>query len=73
MVNTEETFIWKNELPFTMVKGTKGMDEEFVTQALLTHVRTLAIELGLADLGGTTIKSAPRSRVIRLTIKWHVL
>ena len=43
-----------------MVKGTKGVDEEFVTQALLTHVRTLAIELGLADLGATTMQGVPR-------------
>ena len=42
--------MWKTELPFTMVKGTKGMDEEFVTQALLTHVRAQANELGLAEL-----------------------
>jgi hypothetical protein len=61
MVSTEGTLIWKTELPFTMVKGTKGMDEEFVIQALLTHVRTQANELGLADLGTTTMQAAPRS------------
>jgi hypothetical protein len=61
MVDAEGTLIWKTELPFTMVKGTKGMDEEFVTQALLTHVRTQAIELGLADVGATTMQVAPRS------------
>jgi len=61
MVDAEGTLIWKTELPFTMVKGTKGMDEKFVTQALLTHVRTQAIELGLADLGATTMQVAPRS------------
>lgn len=61
MVSAEGTLMWKTELPFTMVKGTKGMDEEFVTQALLTHVRSQATELGLADLGETTIQAAPRS------------
>jgi hypothetical protein len=61
MVSAEGTLMWKTELPFTMVKGTKGMDEEFVTQALLTHVRTQANELGLADLGTTTTQAAPRS------------
>lgn len=61
MVSAEGVLIWKTELPFTMVKGTKGMDEEFVTQALLTHVRTQAIELGLADVGATTMQVAPRS------------
>ena len=54
------TLMWKTEMPFTMVKGTKGMDEEFVTQALLAHVRTQANELGLADLGAPTMQAAPR-------------
>ena len=61
MVSAEGVLIWKTELPFTMVKGTKGMDEEFVTQALLTHVRSQATELGLTDLGATTIQAAQRS------------
>jgi hypothetical protein len=61
MVSAEGTLMWKTELPFTMVKGTKGMDEEFVTQALLTHVRAHANELGLADLGATTMQTASRS------------
>lgn len=61
MVNAEGVLIWKTELPFTMVKGTKGMDEEFVTQALLTHVRSQATELGLSDLGETTIQAAQQS------------
>jgi hypothetical protein len=61
MVSAEGTLIWKTELPFTMVKGAKGMDEEFVTQALVTHVRSQATELGLTDLGATTIQAAQRS------------
>jgi hypothetical protein len=61
MVSAEGTLMWKTELPFTMVKGTKGMDEEFVTQALVTHVRSQANELGLADFGATTIQAALRS------------
>ena len=61
MVSAEGTLMWKTELPFTMVKGTKGIDEKFVTQALLTHVRTQANELGLADLGEPTMQAAPRS------------
>jgi hypothetical protein len=40
------------------VKGTKDMDEEFVTQTLVTHVKSQATELGLADLGATTIQAA---------------
>ena len=61
MVSAEGTLMWKTELPFTMVKGTKDMDEEFVTQALVTHVRSQATELGLADLGATTIQAALQS------------
>jgi hypothetical protein len=61
MVSAEGTLMWKTELPFTMVKGTKGVNEELVTQALLTHVRSQATELGLADLGATTMQAAPRS------------
>jgi hypothetical protein len=61
LVSAEGTLMWKTELPFTMVRGTKGMDEEFVTQALLTHVRTQANELGLAHLVATTMQAAPRS------------
>jgi len=58
MVSAEGILMWKTELPFTIVKGTKGMDEEFVTQALVTHVKSQATELGLADLGATTIQAA---------------
>jgi hypothetical protein len=58
MVSAEGTLMWKTELPFTMVKGAKGIDEEFVTQALLTHVRLQATELGLSDLGVTTTQAA---------------
>ncbi len=61
MVSAEGTLMWKTELPFMTVKGTKGMDEEFVTQALLTHVRSQATELGLAELGATAIQAALRS------------
>ena len=61
MVSAEGTLMWKTELPFTTVKGTKGMDEKLVTQALLTHVRSQATELELPDLGARTMQAAPRS------------
>jgi hypothetical protein len=61
LMSASGTLMWKTELPFTMVKGTKGVDEKFVTQALLTHVRSQASELGLSDLGATTMQAAPRS------------
>jgi hypothetical protein len=31
--------MWKTELPYTIITGAKGLDEEMVTKALLTHVR----------------------------------
>lgn len=61
MVSAEGTLMWKTELPFTMVKGAKGMDEKFVTQALLTHVRSQANELGLAELGAPTMQAVSQS------------
>jgi hypothetical protein len=61
LVNAGGTLIWKTELPFTMVKGAKELDEEMVTQALLTHVRTQANEVGLAELGARNQRTASRS------------
>ena len=51
LMSAEGTLMWKTELPFMMVKGAKDLDEEMVTQALLTHVRAQANEIGLAELG----------------------
>ena len=61
LVSAEGTLMWKTELPFTMVKGAKGPDEEFVTHALLTHVRAQANELGLAELGARNQQAGSRS------------
>jgi hypothetical protein len=61
LVSAEGTLMWKTELPFTMVKGAKGPDEEFVTHALLTHVRAHANELGLAELGARNQQAASGS------------
>ena len=60
LMSASGTLMWKTEMPFTVVKGAKDMDEEFVTQALLAHVRTQANELGLADLRAPTMQAAPR-------------
>jgi hypothetical protein len=43
--------LWKVELPFSVVKGTKEVDEDIVKRILLTHIRTHAKELGLTELG----------------------
>jgi hypothetical protein len=61
LVNAEGTLMWKTELPFTMVKGAKDLDEEIATQALLTHVRAQANEVGLAELGARNQRTASRS------------
>ena len=58
LVSAEGTLMWKTELLFTIVKGTKDLDEELVTHALLTHVRAHANELGLAELGATAMQAA---------------
>ncbi len=51
LVSAEGTLLWKAELPFAVVKGTKEVDEEVVKRILLTHVRTHAKELGWTELG----------------------
>lgn len=53
--------MWKTELSCTTVKGVKDLDEGMVTKALLTHVMAHANELGLAELGATTMQTASRS------------
>ena len=55
LVSAEWTLMWKTELLFTIVKGTKDLDEEMVTHTLLTHVKAHANELGLAELGATAM------------------
>jgi|GEM_PF-392012 hypothetical protein len=61
LVSAEGTLIWKTELPYTMVKGAKDLDEKMVIQALLTHVRAQVNELGLAELGAEDQRTASRS------------
>ena len=51
LVSAEGTLLWKGELPFMMVKGTKEVDEEMVGKTLLTHITTHAKELGWTELG----------------------
>jgi hypothetical protein len=51
LVSAEGTLLWKAELPFAVVKGTREVDEEIVKRILLIHVRTHAKELGWTDMG----------------------
>jgi len=50
LVSAEGTVVWKSELPFTVVKGTKPPYEEWVEKALTTHVMAHANQLGLTEL-----------------------
>lgn len=61
LVSADGTLMWKTELPFTIVKGAKDLDEELVTDILLAHVRTHADELGLTELGAANQRTASRS------------
>jgi hypothetical protein len=61
LMSRSGTLMWKTELSYTIVKGAKDLDEEMVTKALLTHVRAHVNELGLAELGATTMQAASDS------------
>lgn len=61
LVSAKGILMWKTELSYTIVRGVKDLDEEMVTKALLTHVKAHANELGLAELGATTMQNASRS------------
>ena len=43
--------LWRTELPYTVVRGAKNLDEAMVTKALLTHVREHENTIGLTGLG----------------------
>ena len=61
LVSAEGILIWSTELPYTVVKGAKDLDEEMVTRALLTHVRTHADEIELPELEARHQGTASRS------------
>lgn len=58
LVSAEGTLLWKAELPFTVVKGKKEIDEELAKRILLTHITTHAKELGWTELGLVTEHTA---------------
>jgi hypothetical protein len=61
LVSDSGTLLWKTELPYTIVTGAKGLDEEMVTKALLTHVRAQANELGFGEPGAFNKRTVSRS------------
>jgi hypothetical protein len=58
LMTTSGALLWKTELPYTIEKGTKDLDEKRVMNALLVHVRVHATEIGLAGLGATPMQVA---------------
>jgi hypothetical protein len=58
LVSAEGTLLWKGELPFTVVKGAKDIDEDMAKQTLLSHITTHAKELGWTDLGLVAVHTA---------------
>jgi hypothetical protein len=45
-------------MPYTIIKGTKALEEKRMMDALLARVRLQANEIGLAELATTTIQVA---------------
>ncbi len=50
LVDAQGTMMWKDELPFTIVKGAKEIDETWVKQALMARVMARVNELGLTEV-----------------------
>lgn len=50
--------LWKTELPYTIVQGTKALEEKRMMEALLAHVRLQTNEIGLGELATTTTQVA---------------
>lgn len=57
LTDAQGALVWKDELPFTVVKGAKPPLEEAVRERLATHFMTHADKLGLGDLWLTSKKS----------------
>lgn len=53
LVSAEGIVLWKSELPFTMLKGMKDVDEEVLKRRLLTYVTKHSKEWGWTTLGLT--------------------
>ena len=50
--------LWKTELPYMIVNGTKVLEEKRMREALLAHVRPQTNETGLDELATTTTQVA---------------
>lgn len=59
LITSEGTLLWKAELPFTLTKGAKEIDEEFAKRTLMAHVTSHENELRWRELG--LLEAAPIS------------
>ncbi|HEV8540049.1 MAG TPA: hypothetical protein VGQ60_02690 [Nitrospiraceae bacterium] len=50
LASADGRLLWKDELPFRLVKGAKDLDEQWATEALTARVLAHAQDLGLSDL-----------------------
>lgn len=64
LITDSGVLVWKTELPYTIIKGAKELDERRVRNALLTHVKVHANEIGLAGLSGTTLQVASQEHAV---------
>lgn len=53
LVDRHGTMLWKDELPFTVVKGSKPLSEDMIHMTLAARFMTHAEEVGLTGLGFT--------------------
>lgn len=51
LVNAEGALLWRDELPFIVVKGDKALEEDWVRQTLGVHLVAQLNKIGLAALG----------------------
>ena len=53
LLDAKGTMMWKDELPFTIVKGAKEIDETWVKEVLMARVMARVNELGLVEVWQT--------------------
>lgn len=50
LVTAEGRTLWRDELPFTLVHGSKNLEAAFVERALVTKLSAHSVDIGLTDL-----------------------
>jgi len=67
LVSAEGTVLWKSELPFTMLKGIKNVDEDVLKRRLLIYVTKHSTEWGWPALGLTLEQTESEARPLGLS------